>query len=290
MLALAPGLADARAGGGMSMGSRGARTFSMPHGTSTAPFSAAPMQRSFTQPSAPRYAPSPGYGYAGHSPFMSGLIGGFIGAGIGGLLFGHGVFGGIHGAFGFLGFLLQVLLIVVIVRWLWRRFASPQPSFAGMPTSFARGVGPMPLGGGAPRPAEGPPLAITQSDYQSFDRALKQVQTAWSAHDVASLQRLTTPEMLSYFSEQLGEQESRGVRNIVSNVQLEKGDLSEAWSEGSREYATVAMRFSMTDVTQDAAGRVVDGSPTERVSATELWTFMRAPGGHWLLSAIQQAR
>jgi predicted lipid-binding transport protein (Tim44 family) len=36
-----------------------------------------------------------------------------------------------------------------------------------------------------------------------------------------------------------------------------------------------------------ATGRVVEGgSPSE---ATELWTFMRARGGSWLLSAIQQA-
>jgi predicted lipid-binding transport protein (Tim44 family) len=50
------------------------------------------------------------------------------------------------------------------------------------------------------------------------------------------------------------------------------------------------MRFSMIDVTRDAAGRVVDGSPTERVTVTEFWTFLRTPGGHWVLSAIQQAR
>ncbi len=35
------------------------------------------------------------------------------------------------------------------------------------------------------------------------------------------------------------------------------------------------------------SGRVVEGgSPSE---TTELWTFMRARGGNWLLSAIQQA-
>ena len=101
---------------------------------------------------------------------------------------------------------------------------------------------------------------------------------------------MATPEMASFFAEQLAEQTSRGVRNQVTGVQLLKGDLSEAWSEGSREYATVAMRFSMVDVTRDAGGRVVDGSLTERVTATEIWTFLRAPGGRWVLSAIQQAR
>jgi predicted lipid-binding transport protein (Tim44 family) len=68
------------------------------------------------------------------------------------------------------------------------------------------------------------------------------------------------------------------------------GDLAQAWAEQGREYATVAMRFSMVDVTRDGAGNVVDGSPTEHMTATEIWTFVRSSGGHWILSAIQQAR
>ncbi len=46
----------------------------------------------------------------------------------------------------------------------------------------------------------------------------------------------------------------------------------------------------MIDVTRDAAGRVVDGSADEHVTATEIWTFVRSRGGRWILSAIQQAR
>ena len=76
----------------------------------------------------------------------------------------------------------------------------------------------------------------------------------------------------------------------MTDVRLVSGDLSQAWAEHGREYATVAMRFSMVDVTKDGMGRIVDGSPNEHVTATELWTFVRAQGGHWILSAIQQAR
>ena len=36
--------------------------------------------------------------------------------------------------------------------------------------------------------------------------------------------------------------------------------------------------------------QIVDGSPNERTQATEIWTFLRAPGGRWILSAIQQVR
>ncbi len=118
---------------------------------------------------------------------------------------------------------------------------------------------------------------------------LQTVQAAWSHQDLASLQAVATPEMVSYFADQLAAQTSRGVRNTVTDVKLEQGDLSEAWAENGREYATVAMRFSMVDVTRDSAGRVVEGDPARRTQATEVWTFVRAPGGQWILSAIQQA-
>src|ERR1700682_6581437 len=49
-LVLAISSADARVGGGGSSGSRGGRTFSAPPSTSTAPGSAQPFNRAFTQP------------------------------------------------------------------------------------------------------------------------------------------------------------------------------------------------------------------------------------------------
>ena len=291
VLAFAPGLALARAGDGYSFGSSGSHTFLATPRTQTAPYGAMPMQRSLTPQQAPSYGASSGYGYGGRSPFMSGLMGGLIGAGIGGLLFGHGMFGGGGLGFGgFFGMLLQFFLIALLVRWLYRRFIG-QPALAGG-GMFAR----MGMAGGTPPGvpltgvAAGRAIPITPADYHCFEQLLKTVQTAWSAHDLNTLRAVATPEMVAYFAEQLAEQTSRGVRNMVGDVRLEKGDLAEAWSEGAREYATVAMHFSMVDVTRDVGGRVVDGSLVERTSATEVWTFLRVPGGRWVLSAIQQAR
>jgi hypothetical protein len=229
---------------------------------------------------------------------MSGLMGGLIGAGIGGLLFGGGFFGHGLGFGGFLGFLLQIFLIVMIGRFLWRLvMGGRSPLMAGGPGIFARGGPPggmmagMMGGGAQPRPAGGPPpVAIGPNDFQEFEQILKASQAAWSARDLNALRAMSTPEMVGYFSEQLSDHASQGVTNTVTDVRLESGDLAQAWAEAGREYATVAMRFSMIDVTRDGAGRVVDGSPSERVLATEVWTFVRAKGGHWILSAIQQAR
>jgi predicted lipid-binding transport protein (Tim44 family) len=218
---------------------------------------------------------------------MGGLMGGLVG----GMLFGA-LFHGVWGFAGFFGLLVRIVLVVLLVRFLFRWFARrSQPAFAG-PAMFVPGAaprpGPMPGGGGG-GPAQ-PMLAILPADFQAFEQLLQAVQAAWSSHDLNALSSMTTPEMASYFAEQLAEQVSRGVRNSVTGVKLEQGDLSEAWAEGNREYATVAMRFSMIDVTRDAAGHVVDGDPAEHVQATEIWTFLRAPGGRWVLSAIQQTR
>jgi predicted lipid-binding transport protein (Tim44 family) len=290
-LALAPSMADARAGSGSSMGSRGARTYTAPPPTTTSPFSAAPMDRSMTArpaPAAPFGAPNP-MQVPARSGFGSALLGGLLGVGLGSMFFGHGY--GFGGGFGFIGLLLQLALLFFVGRWLFRMvFGRSQPLMAGMGRLGQPAPQMMGGGGGMPGAAAGQPIQIAPGDYQAFERLLQDVQGAWSAQDMRALQQLSTPEMVSYFGEQLAEQASRGVRNSVTDVRLEKGDLAEAWSEGSREYATVAMRFSMIDVTRDSSGRIVDGALAERVLVTELWTFVRAPGGRWLLSAIQQGR
>ncbi len=293
-LTLTPAVAFAKAGGGASMGSRGSRTYSAPPSTNTAPSAAAPMERSM----APRTAPAAGapMGAPGMQParggFMSGLAGGLLGVGIGSMLFGGGMFGGSGGMgfMGFIGLMLQGLLLFFVARWLIRMFMNrQQPAMAGG-ASMPRQAAPAPMamqGAAAPM---GATLQITKPDYEQFEQLLQQVQAAWTAADTNALRRVATPEMAGYFAEQLADQASRGVSNSVTHVKLEKGDLSEAWSEGPRDYATVAMQFSAMDVTRDSAGRVVDGDLALRTMTTELWTFVRTQGGRWLLSAIQQTR
>src|ERR1700735_3576276 len=101
--------ADARVGGGVSSGSRGARTFSAPPSTSTAPNTAQPFNRTITQPG------SPGLGTGGGGFFnrpgmglFGGLAAGFLGAGLLGMLFGGGMFGGIGGFSSIIGLILQI--------------------------------------------------------------------------------------------------------------------------------------------------------------------------------------
>lgn len=281
---------EARVGGGSSFGSRGMRTFSAPSATRTAP-SAAPIERSMTQQSRPSTSPlgAPSRGLFGGGLF-GGLAAGFLGAGLFGLLFGHGFFGGMGGFASLLGLLIQIALIVFLAKlafaWWQRRNA---PAYAGGPSGPAHNPF-TPTGAGmfgANAPAS-QPLTIAPSDYDAFERLLGRIQDAYSNEDLNALRAHVTPEMLSYFSEQLSQNASRGLVNRVSNVKLLQGDLSEAWREGGTEYATVAMRFALTDsMVERASGRVVEGGSASEV--TEIWTFMRSRGGDWILSAIQQA-
>jgi predicted lipid-binding transport protein (Tim44 family) len=297
VLALVPQDADARAGRGFSSGSRGSHTFSAPPATRTAPNAAQPMQRSVTQPSrSASAAPSaarPGLFGGG---LLGGLAAGFIGAGLFGLLFGHGFMGGMGGFASILGLILQIALIVIVARlifaWWQRRNA---PAYANMPGNAAPGEGAPShafggfggMFGGDNAPA-GEPITIEKADYNDFERLLGEVQSAYSDEDLNALRARVTPEMLSYFSEDMAENASRGLVNRISGVRLLQGDLAEAWREDGTEYATVAMRFSLTDSLNDrASGRIVEGGEPGEV--TELWTFMRARGGQWMLSAIQPA-
>ena len=119
---------------------------------------------------------------------------------------------------------------------------------------------------------------------------LGEIQTAWSNEDVNRLHTLATPEMVSYFTQDLAANNSRGVVNKVTDVMLLQGDLAEAWLEGQTDYATLAMRFSLVDKTiERASGRVIDGGDTP-MEVTEVWTFQRRPNGPWELSAIQQTQ
>ncbi len=63
------------------------------------------------------------------------------------------------------------------------------------------------LGGGNAAPAD-EPISIDKADYDAFERLLGDIQAAYSAENLAALRRDVTPEMLSYFSEQLSENAS----------------------------------------------------------------------------------
>ena len=298
--------ADARRGG--SFGSRGTRTFQSAPPTRTAPQQTAPVERSMTPNTAPNSQARPGQAAQRRPGFMNGFGGSMLrGLAIGGLfglLLGHG-FGGMAGLF---GLLVQVLLIGGAVMLALRFFRSQQssaPAMAGnapRPQNFGRDASPdrsqsamsafnIPgFGSGSGgHAAETSELEPSQADLDTFEQRLSEVQLAFGREDHAALRKLATPEMVSFFSEELADNAKNGLRNDVSEITLLQADIAESWREGDEDYATAALRYQSHDVMRRRdSGAVVEGDPDEATEATELWTFTRRGGAEWKLSAIQE--
>lgn len=294
--------AEARMGG--SFGSRGSRTFQMPRSTSTAPTSS-PIQRSMTTNKVSSGAPEQPLPTQSRPGFLSGMAGGVVGGLISGLvleglfgaILGHG-FGGIGGGF---SFILQILLIsglaLLAVRF-FRRNSFASVTNTGL--AFARqryGTGgqvygsPTVSGNAVPdETANTDEIGITSVDLSAFEHLLADVQAAFTREDHQGLRRLTTPEMVSYLSEELADNATRGLKNEVSDIRLLSGEVAEAWRENTRDYATVAMRWSAIDVMRNRqTDAIAEGDAKNPTETTELWTFTRELGQPWLLSAIQDA-
>jgi len=279
-LTIAPSLAEARAGSswgsGSSFGSRGTRSFE--------PNQAAPLSRSATPMPSPGIGGSPalgGGGFFSRHPFLTGMFGGFLGA----ALFGGGFFGHAFGG------LFTILIIGFVIYFLFKLLSGgfARPGGGMMPRSVGAAAAPSAV------PAyRGHDVGVGDADLNAFQAIHAQIQAAWSGGDLGHLRPLMTPEMLGYFNEELTRNASQGVQNLVSDVKLLKGEISESWEEGDLQYATAFMRWSAIDYmvrlgqAPGAAEPIVSGNPRTPVEAEEVWTFVRRRGGNWLLSAIQQ--
>src|SRR5690606_38486583 len=138
---------------------------------------------------------------------LGGLAAGFLGAGLFGLLFGNGLFGGLAGFASILGLLLQIAMVAG-VGWLawnwWQRRTQPQPAFAG-PGGLRADLTPMTEPGGSLPPRQAVPPAVPSdeiglvaADYDAFEQLLGEIQTAYSAEDMNALRERCTPEMYGY--------------------------------------------------------------------------------------------
>ena len=236
-------------------------------------------------------------GFFQRNPFMAGLAGGLVGAGIGSMLFGHSPALAEAGAAApgasFLGLLLQLALIGGLV-WLGvRMFRGRAVDSGPVANPYLRAVPdqhvePSMTLLSAPRVEK--EFEPTSADQQAFTEILQGVQQAWSEGNLAALRRWATPEVVSFLSEDLSRNTSEGLINKVENVALLKGDVSESWSENGFDYLTAVITFQCIDyMVRIDGGAVVSGSLTAPVQHTEAWTFMRSvSGGRWLLSAVQQ--
>jgi len=324
------GISQGGSGSG-SIGSRGSRTYDnngykpIERSNTPAP-SAGQAGASAAQPQ-PAISPP----FWQRHPILTGLAAGFAGSWIGHMLFGannslaaQSESGTTDCAsdtgFGSIFMLLLLMLLGGAALYYFmkvRRGPSATPAYAGL-TRSALGdsvigkrsvkTGKEPVGvpiapqtqwvsgsGWAGEMAE-PQIAgpVGAVDQDKFKEILGDVQAAWSKQDLDALKRLTTPEMLHYFSTALSENVSREVENHVEDLRVLNIDVKESWTEEATDYATALLRWTAQDYTMSLskqrgeAGYVVEGNNQTPTEASEAWTFMRYRGGKWLLSAIQQ--
>ncbi|MDO6415605.1 TIM44-like domain-containing protein [Sphingomonas sp. BIUV-7] len=302
----APAPADARRGG--SFGSRGARTYSAPRAAYPGARPVAPIEQSMTprNQALPAGAANQGFGQQASRPggrfggFGGGMLGGLVAGGLIGHFLGNGMGGGWgSGGGGMLLALLQIAILAgiawLVVGFVRRRFAgSPVPTRVPHKSGAAAPLAGRPWGGAAPERSEpqgqGGDLLLMPRDREAFEQLLIDLQDAFGKEDYARLRTLTTPEVMSYLSEELGQNAVGGVRNEVSGTRLLDAKVSESWSEASGDYATIILSYESVDVMRDrASGAIVSGSDASPTETTEAWTFIRTGGRPWQVSAIQES-
>ena len=304
-----PDEAWSRAGGGISGGSRGSRTYSAPSRSYNPPArpsnpSPAPTPQPF--PSSSQPSPSPMGG------FWRSMAGGALGGILGGMLFrGMGFAGGSGGFGGGFGLMDLLLLggIAYLIYWMVKRGRRSEEATAG---GYYGRMAAEPIAGTEPsvgtmEPA-GPTGAvdlerglshIRQMDPHFDEAAFKEwcsdaffrIQAAWMHRDLERLRPALGEEMLQVFRTQLEELRAKRQINTLENIAIRSIEPTEAWQEQGQDYITVRYLANLLDYTVDeATGKVVEGSDREPVKFEEYWTWVRPVGPNpWRLSAIQQA-
>jgi predicted lipid-binding transport protein (Tim44 family) len=111
--------ADARLEGGLSLGRGGAGILISPPSAVTAPGVTFAADHATPNGSSSTYPGGSLGGLFNRPGMLGGFAAGFLGAGLLGLLFGHGMYGELGGAASFLGLIFQLALIVMLVRVIW---------------------------------------------------------------------------------------------------------------------------------------------------------------------------
>jgi predicted lipid-binding transport protein (Tim44 family) len=291
--------ADARVGGGGSMGSRGSRSYSRPVAP---PSQLPPRQYAPSQPAGPTpyQQPSPGFGSFGRS-----MLGGIAGGMLGGMLFRSLGFGGGYGGGGGGIGLFEILLLAGIGYLIYRFIKKKRDDEGsyGQPGNVIHlndyQVQGQPQSYLPERDELGEGLAYVRQMDPSFDEqrfndnvmdVFFKLQGAWMNRDLSSVSALLTDEMRGIIQKDIDTLVREKRVNRLENIAVRSVEISEAWQESGKDFITAMIYANLLDyTTEDATGAVVAGSKTDPVKFEEFWTFTRPVGNNpWKLSAINQ--
>ena len=295
LLANVPGFvhdANARAGGGRSIGGSGSRSYS-------------PPSRSSSGPTAPVQPATPTPGQPAGGGFLRSMGGGLLGGMLGGMLFSSLGFGSAGG--GGIG-IFEIILFAGIAYFFYTMVMRKRRDSALDDDASSHQSGP---GAGQlnsswsndPQQGAGSLVSdgldhIRQMD-QSFDETrfrdtamdiFFKIQGAWTNRDMSTGNGLLTDQMKGIIQQDIDDLLREKKINRLENIAVRKVEIVEAWQETGQDYVKALFSANLLDyTTDDATGAVMAGSKTEPVKFEECWTFTRAVGNNpWRLSAISQ--
>ena len=122
--------------------------------------------------------------------------------------------------------------------------------------------------------------------------AFDMILTAFAKGDTLALRPLLNDEVYRNFNAAISDRQrlNQKLNSTLVGILGQEIAAAELTGEGSRQEARVTVKFTsqQINVTTDASGATVDGSPTEVHTITDLWTFARqikARDPNWQLVA-----
>jgi predicted lipid-binding transport protein (Tim44 family) len=120
--------------------------------------------------------------------------------------------------------------------------------------------------------------------------AFEMILMNFAEGDAKALQPLLGPEVLQSFTAAIEERRRQGHRLKTNLVGITHVEIVEAALKGTQAQVTLKFTSEQIDVTEDAAGQVIDGDPTRVDTLVDIWTFARdtrARDPNWQLVATQ---
>jgi len=106
-------------------------------------------------------------------------------------------------------------------------------------------------------------------------RAFPMIVEAFASGDTASLRPLLGDDLYDDFSTAIRERNEAGESLETEIEDISDAQIVDAEMEARKAIITVRFTSKQRNVTRDAEGDVVDGSPEVAETVTDLWTFVR---------------
>jgi len=123
--------------------------------------------------------------------------------------------------------------------------------------------------------------------------AYEMIVHAFAAGDAATLRGLMAPDAFANFDASIRSRAAAGQTMTTTVVSIDAAKVAAAQLTGATAQVSVRFASKLASVVRDAAGAVVEGSPTEVADHLDLWTFardVRSRDPNWRLTATQSER